>query len=170
MKAISIKQPWTFTVLNGLKDVENRTWRPPDSVIGQRVVVHAGKQPDKQVAAWGATRWILSFGVPEADAYHLTWATHPLGALIGEVTITGYVEESDSPWFFGPYGWTLEDPIVYSKPIPYKGQLGFFDIPDDVLADATPMPSCATPPPWDSERPGGPRFEVVKDLAQVGAP
>ena len=27
MKAISIRQPWAWLVVNGHKDVENRTWR-----------------------------------------------------------------------------------------------------------------------------------------------
>jgi hypothetical protein len=37
------------------------------------------------------------------------------------------VKQHSSPWFFGKYGFVLED----AKPVdfvPYKGQLGFFDV------------------------------------------
>ena len=33
-----------------------------------------------------------------------------------------------SPWFFGEYGYTLEYPEMLPQPIPYRGQLGFFEI------------------------------------------
>ncbi len=46
---------------------------------------------------------------------------------IGEVDITGCVTESQSPWFVGKYGFTLSHPVLYDKPIPMRGQLGFFE-------------------------------------------
>ena len=27
MKALSIKQPWAWLIVNGYKDIENRTWK-----------------------------------------------------------------------------------------------------------------------------------------------
>lgn len=33
-----------------------------------------------------------------------------------------------SPWFFGPYGYTLESPEKLPEPIPYRGALGFFEV------------------------------------------
>ncbi len=36
------------------------------------------------------------------------------------------VIESKSPWFVGKYGFMLANPILYDKPIPCRGQLGFF--------------------------------------------
>ena len=45
-----------------------------------------------------------------------------LGAILGEVTITGCVTESESEWFDGPYGFTLENPVAYEEP---KGSLAF---------------------------------------------
>jgi len=31
-----------------------------------------------------------------------------------------------APWFVGKYGFVRENPEVYEKPIPCRGQLGFF--------------------------------------------
>jgi hypothetical protein len=138
MKALSIKQPWAWLICAGYKDVENRSWRinrepaPGRHSISyklrlpNRVYVHAGKVVD-----WQATMAI--------DAGELPWLTHDamdglrsghfaLGVLIGEVDINDCVTESASPWFEGRYGFTLANPVLYDKPIPYKGSLGFFDV------------------------------------------
>ena len=52
----------------------------------------------------------------------------PLGAIVGEVTITDCVDTSSSPWFCGPYGFILSSPVAYTDPIPYRGQLGLFQV------------------------------------------
>ena len=48
------------------------------------------------------------------------------GGIVGEVEIVDCVSHSESPWFFGPYGFVLRN----SKPLPFqpcKGSLNFFD-------------------------------------------
>ena len=47
------------------------------------------------------------------------------GGIVGQSTILDCVENHDSPWFFGPYGFVLDQ----SKPLPFRpmrGRLGFF--------------------------------------------
>jgi hypothetical protein len=44
VKALSIKQPWVWLIVNGHKDVENRNW--PTRFRG-RLLVHAGKKVDR---------------------------------------------------------------------------------------------------------------------------
>lgn len=41
MKAITIWQPWASLIIAGAKPYEFRGWRPPASIIGQRIVIHA---------------------------------------------------------------------------------------------------------------------------------
>lgn len=58
------------------------------------------------------------------------------GGIVGSVEIVDCVDESDSPWFFGRYGYVLRDP----RPLPFwpcKGQLGFFtrDWPEHIRAN-----------------------------------
>ena len=41
MKVISIKQPFASLIVEGVKDIENRTWKLPKKYKGQRVLIHA---------------------------------------------------------------------------------------------------------------------------------
>ena len=51
------------------------------------------------------------------------------GGIIGSVELVDVVEQSASPWFFGPVGFVLRNPKP-CKFIPMKGQLGFFNRPE----------------------------------------
>jgi hypothetical protein len=42
MKALTIWQPWASLIVAGAKPYEFRGWRAPRSLIGQRIVIHAG--------------------------------------------------------------------------------------------------------------------------------
>jgi len=42
MKALTVWQPWTSLITIGAKPYEFRGWRPPASLIGQRIAIHAG--------------------------------------------------------------------------------------------------------------------------------
>ena len=101
--------------MNGYKDIENRDW--PTRITG-RVYVHAGKKVDRD-----AIGYILK--VRPDIPLPLTFET---GGIVGSVVIAGCTEEHDSEWFFGDYGFILEQPQV----LPfrhYRGQLGFFEVP-----------------------------------------
>lgn len=43
MKALTIWQPWASLIIAGAKPYEFRGWRAPRSIIGQRIVIHAGR-------------------------------------------------------------------------------------------------------------------------------
>jgi hypothetical protein len=123
--ALSIKQPWAWLICKGFKDVENRDW--PTKFRG-RIYVHSSLSKSEmtgEVIGWILER--LNFGQAqqfkraEYDASLLN-----LGAIIGEVNITGCVNHWSSPWFVGKWGFILANPVLYDKPIPCRGQLGFF--------------------------------------------
>jgi hypothetical protein len=130
--ALSIKQPWAWLICKGYKDIENRNWKLPQKMIGERIYVHVGKMPDDQYS-WTEAQRILK-GSPNYTAEARSFLDQAMyypyllsyGAIIGEVTITGCVEKSESPWFIGKYGFVLANPVLYDKPIPCRGQLGFF--------------------------------------------
>ncbi len=129
MKALSIRQPWAWLIVNGYKDIENRSWALKGG-LPRRVYVHASQTwaiLSKDTIVSVAERLYIRVDIAE------DWLVNQLrpqcrGALIGEVDIVARVTESDSQWFEGPYGYVLANPVSYETPIPYKGSLGFFEV------------------------------------------
>jgi hypothetical protein len=134
MKALSVKQPWAWLICAGYKDIENRNW--PTTFRG-KIYVHAPKFWENCFAddIYQQYASILEAkGLPYDDFIEWWRRENPrtdglLSGIIGEVDITGCVEASDSPWFTGKYGLVLANPVLYERPIPCRGRLGFF-IPD----------------------------------------
>ncbi len=124
MKALSIRQPWAWLIIYGGKDIENRDWFTP---LRGRFLVHAAKgmtANEYEKAMRFATR--LGVHVPPATDLQR-------GGIIGTAGIVDCVKTSASPWFFGRYGFALTEaqPLPF---IPWKGSLGFFNVPDAVVA------------------------------------
>ncbi len=121
MKALSIRQPYAWLIVNGIKDVENRTWR-----TGYRgpVLIHAGKTYTKSEHADDFARWGIN-GLPR-DRESM------IGGIVGVATITGCVTSSASKWWIGPVGFTVADARACPL-VPCKGELGFFDVSPEVV-------------------------------------
>jgi hypothetical protein len=122
MKCISIKQPWAWLIFHG-KPVENRSW--PSKYRGT-LLIHAAMTFDR--VGEGFILGSLKTAIPEKD--DLTF-----GAIIGQVDMIDCVKYHPSPYFCGPYGHVYEKPVIFEKPIPYKGKLGIFDVPDEIIKE-----------------------------------
>lgn len=156
MKALSVKQPWASLIVEGIKDIENRTWKCPEKYIGQRVLIHAGLDKnavDKISIIDGELAREIWFKINDNKL--------PLGAIIGSVQIVDCVINHPSIWaektqfkisennrtrcenienlevlrdganLVNPiYNWVVAHPIKFPEPIPAKGKLGFWDFPD----------------------------------------
>jgi hypothetical protein len=130
MKALTLKQPWAWAVAHAGKDVENRTWKPPASVIGQRIAIHAGKGWSE---AGGWALQALANGLFPPIESHIVF-----GAIIAVATIRGCVGVEAScfnRWIDGPYGWLLTHVIALPKPIPCRGNQGLWNVPADIEAE-----------------------------------
>lgn len=115
MKALSIKQPWAWLIVNGHKDIENRSW---GTYYRGPVLIHAGKKPDEDF-------WAL--GLPEICQKIPSDKDLQFGGIVGVAEIVNCVRKSESPWFFGEYGFVLRN----ARPLPFhpvRGQLGFFNV------------------------------------------
>lgn len=145
MKAITIKQPWASLIVEGIKDVENRTW--PTKFRG-RVLIHAGANPVKFIALGDIlTQQQFDFFKGNISPF----IGNHLGAIIGSVEIVDCVINHTSIWaeksYFNVtsnplpleeenepdyivYNWVLANPIKFEKPIPAKGKLSFWDYPN----------------------------------------
>ena len=127
MKAITLRQPWAWAIINAGKDIENRNWK---THFRGRVAIHA---------AIGMTRGEYDRAceyIRGVDRRTKIPAYEELerGAIIGTVEIVDCVQDSDSPWFMGKYGFTLARPRRLREPIPCKGALSFWNIPQDIEA------------------------------------
>jgi hypothetical protein len=50
-----------------------------------------------------------------------------IGGIIRSVEVIDCVTQSESRWFFGPFGFVLKNPLVLPF-FPCRGQLRFFDV------------------------------------------
>ena len=155
MRALTVKQPWASLIMAGVKDVENRTWPVPSTVVGcrtadgrlhspLRIAVHAGLAVDYDA-------------FKRHPDIHPLWGRprYPTGVLLGYVTVVGChratlcAQQSCehgpekkcfapcgplrhcSPWadpHFNVYHWRLADPEPLSEPIPMRGQQGLWTL------------------------------------------
>jgi hypothetical protein len=107
-RCLTIRQPWAALIIHGDKDIENRTRRAPESLIGRIIGIHAGKMPAEN-------RTDVPDGMPEE-----------YGALLGTARIVGHTTASTSPWFDGPVGIVLDERRAFPRPIPMGGSQGFW--------------------------------------------
>ena len=123
-KALSIRNPWAFGIVYSSKRIENRSarWK-----FRGPICIHISSyEPNAQ--DWR----LFNKCAKDAKASLVNWPTglekgarHGSG-IIGTAEIVDCVDQSDDPWFFGPFGLVLENvkPVEF---IPVKGALGLFD-------------------------------------------
>lgn len=132
MICITVRRPWSDAIMAGVKRVENRTWRPPDRLVGHVIGLHAGATYEASAFRLIQRLWSAVPGIDDS----------PKG-LLGTVRIRDVVESSDDPFFFGPFGWVLEVDEVFRTPLRIKGKQGFWACDLESLL----LPSTATSSP-----------------------
>jgi hypothetical protein len=129
MKALSIKQPWAWAFLHG-KDVENREWRYLPKYKGP-ILIHASKTFDREGYVWLSEHCNLldipEMSFPDEQDFFLKMNGFGTGGVVAMGYMTGAVRRSESPWFFGPVGLLINQ-VRKIDFIPWRGQLGLFDI------------------------------------------
>lgn len=122
MKALSICQPWAWLIVAGHKDIENRTWFDR-TLVGERLLIHASQTYDR-----------AGMEAAERMGIDLPIVVHNIGAIVGSVVVCGVVRSHASPWFTGPLGWQLRDPIQLKHPISCLGRLKVWTVPPQLHA------------------------------------
>jgi hypothetical protein len=122
MKVIVIRQPWAWLIVNGFKDVENRTWetRYRGPLLIQASAHRLTKKETTKFRAYARRR-----GVELPEEFDL-------GGIVGMARLQDCVHKSRSRWFQGPVGWVLSKPKRLPF-VPFKGRLGLFDPPKKLL-------------------------------------
>ena len=131
--ALSIRAPWWWFILHGGKDIENREW--PTRYRGP-IFIHASKwfQPDDVKGEFSFAQGVAKSRGCKLPSTTLRDLRDCGGSLVGRARIVDCLTKSDSPWFFGRYGFALADIEALPQPIPCKGKLGFFDVSEAVDA------------------------------------
>ena len=123
MKAYTVYQPYAYATVAGIKHYETR---PRRTHIRGRVAVHAGKGNPQFVSL------PVSIALPESAVLHY-------GAVLGTVEIVDCVpveeivntltplERALGDFSPGRFAWVLRNPVMFEKPIPARGQQGWWN-------------------------------------------
>lgn len=146
MKALSLLQPWPWAIFclppDCWKDCENRKWKLRQDMIGERAVFHSS-------LGWDSDGWMYLYNlwrrglIPDKPPVDVGTA-YPRGKLLGEVTL---VDDQLFPSIAKPSMWQfdvskndkpshcfgLAARLSYNTPLAWKGSLGFWDVPDEVV-------------------------------------
>lgn len=136
MTTLSITQPWAEAILGGYKLVENRKWA---TQIRGPFNIHAGRKFDAAAIPFIDKVLREYFGLSMAERSALfARARDRRGGLLGTAEIVDcklpelaipLVHPDQAPWCFGPHCFILANPRPIHKVIPWKGELGFFEVP-----------------------------------------
>jgi hypothetical protein len=161
VKALTLHQPWATLIAIGAKRIETRSWAT--SYRGP-IAIHAAKrwQADELEAfgygqgEWRAMRHAIG-------PHYRTPGDVPLGAIVAVAELTNCIPSegfskvsevlklprwpipgkvfmaSDNEWVFGDlgpgrFGWVLSDVERLAEPIPCRGALGLWEVPDELVA------------------------------------
>ncbi len=138
MRALTLHGCHAWSVAHAGKNVENRSWELPLKHVGTRIAIHAGSNPG---SAHIRARLAREKNAPEPDAF-------PRSAIVATVRLEACIARSgivsgrlsrealerllESRWFSGPFGWILTDVRALEAPIPCKGALGLWNLPDPI--------------------------------------
>lgn len=127
MKALSVRQPWAWAILHAGKRHENRSWK---TNYRGPLLIHASLKADDE-AAWSFVEDRCEALRPNS-IFILPRKSVDYGGIVGVVDVIDCVSESNSPWFFGPHALVLANPRPCEF-LPWKGRLGLFDVPDELI-------------------------------------
>ncbi len=111
---LSIRQPWAWLIVQGIKPVENRGW---STAVRGWVGLHAGRTFDEAGYEFVRSEF-PEITMPAVEEFQR-------GGIIGRARLIDCVQVHPSPWFIGPIGFVFEEP----EPLPFqpcRGMLGFF--------------------------------------------
>lgn len=141
MRAITVRQPWAWAIVHGGKDVENRTRNIAGAYRGP-VAIHAGLADDTSDLSAALTRgaWVQWWTEAREAGVDVG---QQRGAVIGVAELVEvhrcHIGNTDapacSPWATaGDYHLVLADARPLARPIPWRGALGLWTVPDELEA------------------------------------
>ena len=169
MRALTLVQPMAWAIVRGTKRIENRPRNLPKAMRGVSTVVavHGGRGWSDEYAdvvseIMRTNRVGCEHGI--VGLMRLTgrvWTHQDMHDyntnspqrdnndydLVREYSIRRRKYDHRygvkvSPWYSGPFGYEISDAVAFDQPIPCRGMLGFWTVPDDVLLAARVCSAC----------------------------
>ncbi|MGV9536576.1 ASCH domain-containing protein [Streptosporangium sandarakinum] len=137
MRAITVKQPWAWAITHGGKDIENRTW---NTLHRGPLAIHAGARWDGEDAV--ARVFELT------GAYVLKTTTSAVVAVVDLIDVCEVDDCQCGTWAIRfQRHWKLANPRPLAEPVPCRGRLGLWSLPEDVEAAVRDQLAAAVLPP-----------------------
>lgn len=131
--ALTVRQPFAWAIAEGQKTVENRTWGTTMGTDGGEFAVHSAMTPGDPLQ------------VPAFTSASRTSPAAALGAVVAVVRLASIhvalggpgctAERPCSPWAImrpGMRHWVIAGPRPLAEPVPCRGRLGLWRLPEDV--------------------------------------
>lgn len=141
MKCISLIQPWASLVIRGAKRYETRSWET--SYRGPLLIAACKKFPADCKTLCLSDPFFTALDLIDPQSVE----TLPLGCILGRVSLAACLpaaevqaklddeERAFGDFTAGRFAWLLDDPVRYANPLPWRGSLGLFDVPDSFLTE-----------------------------------
>jgi len=153
MKCLSVRNPLSYLIIEGGKDVENRTWNT--DYRGKILIHSSGRDCDdiydsfltnpllEEIYSFIKSKEIIDFNSTSKEYQKLARLLKKsdeyiqknkecyfkAGYIIGEVNLIDIIKDSKSKWAIKDnFHWILDNPVLYEKPIKAKGKLGLFEV------------------------------------------
>ncbi|MBA3351215.1 MAG: ASCH domain-containing protein [Blastocatellia bacterium] len=99
-RALSLRQPWAWLVVNGYKDIENRSWRTNHR--GPLLIHASSTRTDFTIENLAKIEKIHGVRVPQKV---------DIGGIVGLVDVADCLQRHSSKWYFsGNWAWVLKRP------------------------------------------------------------
>lgn len=140
MRALTVHPEWAWAIAHAGKWVENRTWFPPDALIGERIAIHGGariRDLDRAIETARETG-LSAHQVGDAGAVVIDGRTTLVwrSAIVATAVLHSVsAEVLGTPWQVpGHLAWILTEVQTLPKPVSCTGRLGLWRLPEDIAA------------------------------------
>lgn len=118
---LTIKNPWAYLIIRGLKDVENRSWK---TNYRGKLLIHTSQSPIK----FNSFEIFTPDQIKTIQTNNIDFNNLINSAIIGEVELIDCIQNSNSIWAeSGQWHWVMKNPIIYTSPIlNVKGSLSIW--------------------------------------------
>lgn len=143
MKAITLWQPWASLIAAGVKTIETRTHDRFRRLAGSRIAIHAAGRRMSYTEAAAICDFLIELGVISPARTPAWFQRVALAAVVctarvarfGILTQAEHARAACSDIDDNRFGLFLEDVRKLDEPIPYKGERGIWNVPDEVIPE-----------------------------------